>query len=252
MGTGFLSRTANSWGQVFYREPNSWGQVFYREIHGDKIHEFMGTGFLSRSMGQSHFPHPSNWLLRVSCRSVQFMGTGFLSRTEFMGTEFMGTGFLSRSMGQSHFPHPSNSWGHNSWGQVFYREPNSWGQNSWGQVFYREIHRIHGDRFSIAQFMGTGFLSRTMGQSHFPHPSNWLLRVSCKFMGTNSWGQVFYRDPWGNRTFRTHPIGSSESVARRLTLSTSLKCPRERILPLAFHLPGRTFAMPLHALSRSR
>ena len=58
--------------------------------------------------------------------------------------------------------------------------------------------------------------------------------------------------PQVNHPFRIHPFRSSESVARRLTLSTSLKCPRERIVPLAFHLPGRTFAMPLHALSRSR
>jgi hypothetical protein len=102
----------------------------------------------------------------------------------------MGTGFLSS----------------NSWGQVFYR-------NSWGQVFYRAIH---GDRFSIGQFMGTGFLSSKFMGTGFLSGNSW---------GHNSWGQVFYREPPVNHPFRIHPFRSSESVARRLALSTDLSAP---------------------------
>jgi len=83
-----------------------------------------------------------------------------------------------------------------------------------------------------------------MGQSHFPHPSKNSRDKKLK-------GQVFYRVPWGNRTFRTHPVRSSGSVARRLTLSSDLSAPptnRSTRIPPA----GRTFTRRHRALSRSR
>jgi hypothetical protein len=183
----------------------------------------MGTGYLSRTVGQSPFRHSSGLLLRVSCTAV------------------------------NPFDRPQCPWNGNSWGQIH-------GDKIHGDRL--SIGGIHGDRLSI-EFMGTGYLSRTVGQSPFRHSSGSLLRVSCtavnpfdrpqcpwnesfhsnswgqviyrgnswgqEFMGTgylsNSWGQVIYREPWGNRPFGTHPVCSSGSVARRLTLSTDLSAP---------------------------
>jgi len=70
-------------------------------------------------------------------------------------------------------------------------------KNSWGQVIYREPWGNRPFRTHLKKFMGT----------------------------KNSWGQVIYREPWGNRPFRTHLVRSSESVARRLTLSSDLSAP---------------------------
>jgi len=88
MGTGFLSNS-NSWGQVFYREP---------QIHGDRFSiEFMGTGFLLRSVeihgDKIHKIHGDRLSIEIR---TKFMGTGYLLRSaKFMGTQ-------------------------NSWGQVIY------------------------------------------------------------------------------------------------------------------------------------
>jgi hypothetical protein len=77
---------------------------------------------------------------------------------------------------------------------------------AWGQVFYREPWDAHGDRFSIEN-RGAIALSETAHGDE------------C------AWGQVCYREPWGNRPFVTHPVRSSGSVARRLTLSSDLSAP---------------------------
>jgi len=85
----------------------------------------------------------------------------------------------------------------------------------------------------------------------------------------NSWGQVFYQihNSWGQDTI--HGDRFSIVIRRSIALSAFIRSAppsqlhvvklfrqgsvsRERIDPLAFHLPRRTFAVRLHALSRSR
>jgi len=141
----------------------------------------------------------------------------------------MGTGYLLRAV---------QIVGTSSWGRSYGdRLPIS----SWGQVTY--------------QLMGTGYLLKSVGQSGFPH-----CPVRSSGSVASSWGQVTYYQLMGTgyllksvgqSGFPHCPVRSSGSVARRLPLSSGQSATgtnRSARIPR----PRRTFAVRLHALSRSR
>jgi len=156
-GAKFMG-TRNSWGQVIYREP--WGKI-HGQIHGDRL-SIENRG--ANSWGQVIYREP--WGNRpfgthpvCSCGSV--------ARRLTLSTDLSAP--------------------NNSWGQVIYREP--WGNRpfgthpvcSSGSVARRLTLStdLSAPGTGIQEFMGTGYLSRTVGQSPFRHSSGLLLRVSC-------------------------------------------------------------------------